>query len=580
MDTIGTIKLHTLLGQSLEDVFALSLDEMGIVYQRSESDEQDLHRADFVFSTAEHIYVFQVTNTRQPETFIKKRWRYIEQICQVKSIMGPDVICVSVVFGFLQDLQTAERIMAESIFDAVIWCQEILNSNDAEGEIEKYIVQVKRSPNVKGMAIQFNHIGSLVDRIKDLLSSVIINKNANTQSSLFWPVWEYENKTYPNRRTRLKVDDDFDISKSYLRRTFFKLACLPNNLVKQLLETASSVGNWPPELEAMADYIGIGYQRAIGSRYRLNDKEIIPTINRGYNINMHKDLINGLIKHGKYKFLIRDIQSPEHLRYSAQVTIPILEELNENKFSFLLFNTFKNPNLHGVISERVWPLDVLLSVISVSASEINRRYINIYGHLGVSNPVKNFIVRTEQALSSFKDEDRLKEFADKLAKLCISLLPEIIPDIEDIVIKMRLSRLESLFLQPYVNPTTQLFEQRISQYEWTFELSNLPSALGIVNVPGRMKKVEDLYICTRSNNKRLVKVISAYEEGVGHKSIEMSGRRRMLNFTKQGSQLVRSLMPETHFIWEGVWNSNHLKTLHLAGWDQIYDIWDLESRWK
>jgi hypothetical protein len=573
---VSTIQLHTLLGQALESLMAVALERAGLKFVRSESHHgQGSHEPDFQVRDDDGLCILQVTNTQQPETFIKKRWRYVEQIAQTKSIEGPMTPCVSVVFGNRASLQQAEHTMSDYLFDAVIWMQEAFGSAEVENKLSEMIQERGAAPDIAKLVERDSALSKWVDRAAHGISNNIVLSRKHITKRPLYSVWQREHQERTARATRVNAQLTDQPVPTFLRRTFFKLAPFSDSECETLIAACRRPARLGDEVVALANFMTIGLRPSLGAKHAVADDEIVATVGSGYDVSLHKRLSAALFNEPKYRNLLDDIRDPGRCREIVRGVHELLASRNSSGLAALMLSTFRDPSKAGVVSERVWPLDVALAALGMSASEANRRYVEKFGHLGVSNPVKNFIVRTDQALASFADKERLRVFTTNLAGVVIGSVSRQLAGVDELAAQLRARRRDSLFLQPYINPTVELFIQSVGALGWETEEVSLESALALAPVPNRMKRIESLIACTRGKQRRVVKVIAAYEEGVGHKATEMSGRRRLLGYHAQVGELVRRDLPETHFVYEGEWPLDLLKMLGLSGWERVYSIWNL-----
>ena len=116
------------LGLVLEACIAKMLSSHGYSYNNSESYENLLTRPDFiVFKGNVPIASIAVTTTSSGETWIKKRWRYIDEVAQLKSYFGPGFLTINLFYGNKDVFQTSELRVINAFFDASISAYDLVD---------------------------------------------------------------------------------------------------------------------------------------------------------------------------------------------------------------------------------------------------------------------------------------------------------------------------------------------------------------------------------------------------------------------------------------------------------------------
>lgn len=565
------------LGKVLEAIMIPMFDSSEYAYNNSDSYENLLTRPDFIlFKSGKPVASVAVTNTTSRETWIKKRWRYIDEVAQLKSYFGPSFLTINIFYGNSDVFQTSELKIIQAFFDYTIQASELVQGKELVEIVENRIINNSRdsantiAASIIGSPEWKAHSVDLLNSITDCISKGGIYAEQN----LFKLVWE---KEHPNYYQQIQAVQKGTYSRTvtYLRYMYLNSLLVSDDVVGELV---TSVKKDLPLSDAaikeckITDFTMVS---RLGKKY-IGDMKVKETVSAGFTKKIYEEISEGIFSSDTQRFLLKDIKEPKRIELMVDNTLQCINSQKDLKEA--LKNSFIDDNFAGLSHKRVWILDVIAAMIDVSIARMNRDYVERYGHVGVANPVENFISKTELVCNRFRNEIELDEFCCNLSNLLFEKISECENGKKDELINsVSNGRKEALALQPYINPLQQYLEiiLRRNGLEWTKE--PIDCMLGAIEgIPETMKKIREIYQVKIKGHEYWIKCIAGYD-GVKDKTREMAARGRLLQYSNPYADKRDVSMI---FVYDGKWSDELKQLLSLAGWKAIVPIFEFEDYLK
>lgn len=187
------------LGKVIERIIAPMLRQNGYAFTNSEEYENLLTRPDYIIlEGARPIASLAVTATSTSQAWRMKRWRYIDEIAQLKSFYGEDFLAINVLYADMSLFQESERAITDAFFDVSILAVELEHGKElmdlatatvlahSEDTVETISDRIVVSPVWKA------HMPYLVSAIGRCLE----DRGSLTGKNIFRPVWRREHPDY------------------------------------------------------------------------------------------------------------------------------------------------------------------------------------------------------------------------------------------------------------------------------------------------------------------------------------------------------------------------------------------------
>jgi hypothetical protein len=546
------IQVATLVGQAWEELVGDAIAGLPGSYERSPELGPGIIRPDYIRS--DRRAAICVTATTSTQTFIKKRWRYTNEVFQLKSLFGPDLTCVNVFAADPEILRGGGASVLELLFDASI----NLSLNDAFAAIHAELVDSfkngERAATVLAKLRRRAEVKSLITATTEELAKCVSAPSPDRV-----PLWKVVTNG-KNRQIKAVVAPTLP---TYFRRTCLRLVPLKASERGELLAAAVSRKAIKVDPATLA-LCGIETSQAIGGSFRLSDSEIIATLSNGFSmqdVTYACDAISSLAQ--AKGFPVQEITDANavsrrvrDLRCHLAKPRALAEELERQ---------FRDETL-----SRVWAIEYLTAWRGLSMLRINRDYVRDNGKIGVTNPIDNITLKTDMSSSLVRDR-RASGLWEKLGTLLLNNWTANDKSDEELVNLVRQYRLKSLLLQPYLNPTRSLFEKICDELGLTVRSASVDCLLNDLGLGGRGSRVEELYEIQIGSTTTYIKVLSGYKGGYEHKADEMGARSWLLRYRKTGEAFTRSGV-RLIFVYEGEWSQEYLDMLLASGWSDLLSL--------
>ena len=553
------IKLNTLLGNFWEKVVANSLDSLSVVYEQSPDLGAGIISPDFVCRKQKTTIFVTCTGTR--ESFIKKRWRYINELFQAKGVLGDKMFVANLVLASSGNLQDIEEKVFKGLFDLAAFGEEFADFINhymwARGELSS-------GRPVADVASEFILSANSTNFRQDLRKWLDSALKAKPKRLL--GLWAKVTK-YQGARTLKPI---IPHQPTYWRWSCLKMLPLTTSERQSVLK-----GFKGKPIKANQDRLkcaGICSTKSIGG-VRVSDHAIEASLKVFTQGQILATLDTLDVDNSSIRFPLNEVVDESSVKTAFARCKTGLVDISA-------FNSFAKAEYHSSRSERISIWEYGVALADTSLLDINKAYVKLWGKIVVANPINNVILKTEIS-KTIEQKGDIDEIIERASQIIWSRMPSAITE-KLFVEKVMDYRRRSLFLQPYLNPTQRRFESVCtSALGLAPTLTNQDGLLGDVGIKGRASRVEAIYVLKREDTLWIFKVLSGYKGGYEHKADEMASRAWLLRFRWDAKHAKAWVAPvRLVFVYEGEWDEKYLSLLHASGWDDVVHLSQIESFMK
>lgn len=563
------------LGLVLEACIVPMLERNGYRFANSESYEELLTRPDFIlYEEGKPSISLAVTATSSRDTWIKKRWRYVDEVAQLKSYYGEDFLAINVLYGSPTVFGINEMKFIDAFFDASIITEDLDGGKEFLEKAEDYVINFPNL-NTQEIAAQLEsqivwdrHCNALIIALR----SILAKRQSLTKENIYREVWKKEHPGYREYLLEIK-QRKYSTKVSYLRYSILNGLLIGPDNMDILIRSIKQDKPVSEELYSLcSEKTDFTFSNRLGKKY-VNDEKLKRTVESGLTGEICRELEKNIFTNDTQRFLLDDIQDEQRLESMVNAVWPIL--FDQRRLSEALSQSFLSNEYMGIKHARVWPIDIIVSYLDISIIQLNRRYVARY-RPSVTSVVVNFVSKIAIAQSQFADRNVLTQFCNELASVIYEEVTAVRnkPTKQELTSKLRAYKIHSLSLQPYINPLQRYLEMVLENNGWSYSKDAIPCLLGAIpDIPGTMKTIKEVYQIKKRNTTVWIKCIAGYD-GVKDKTREMAARGHLLKYETPSSpkRTVKMI-----FAYDGKWSTDLKQLLALSGWDEIISIFDLEK---
>jgi len=548
---MNEIQLNTLLGNFWEQVVAKELTALRVKPECSPSLGAGIISPDFV--CRKQKTTFFVTCTGSSQSFIKKRWRYINELFQAKAVLGGDMLVANLVLATDSNLQEFEQIVFKKLFDLAAFGNEFPDFDKhylwARSELSSGVDVSTLSKDFRKRASAKHFRTGLRDWLKNALV---------TKPTKLAGLWAEVARYQAGRILTPIVPND---------STYWRWACLKLLPLTDAERKAVIVGMSGKTIKADAHrlkYAGVETKHTIAG-LRVADPELQATL-KGFTGSQLLETLQVLdADNASIRFPIQEVVDEYVVKGVYAHYKPAF--VTQASFVSMAQTEFKDAKADRI---RVWEYAVALA--NTSLLDINKDYVKKWGGIIVANPINNIILKTDIGLAIAKVAN-IDDVIRKASGILWNRLPAKVTE-SLFVGRVMDYRKRSLFLQPYLNPTQRRFEAVCKDVlKVNPEVTSFDGLLGDIGIKGRASRVEAIYVLKFKRVRWIFKVLSGYKGGYEHKADEMASRAWLLRFridAKTGKAFAAPV--RLAFVYEGEWDEKYLSLLHASGWDEIIHL--------
>jgi len=128
-DSINNISHKTTIGYCLQSLAELTLKKQNIEFD-SNVKYYDCYIAPDIFIGSPPEFSIHVTCSQGDDSLTMKKWRYVAEITQIRSVYSGDCHTINLMFGPTDDLMEGDRKLLKGLFDSTIFVENIENGTD------------------------------------------------------------------------------------------------------------------------------------------------------------------------------------------------------------------------------------------------------------------------------------------------------------------------------------------------------------------------------------------------------------------------------------------------------------------
>jgi hypothetical protein len=530
-------------------------------------------KPDIVIPDKDPKYSIHVTATGTDASFRMKKWRYIDEIFQMRSIWKDQFCSINVLFGPVAGYQVGDRKLMSCLFDEEIVTDTLLNGVFA---YQAALQAIKDAPHLKvadlvGNLIKVKQISEFIKSLGDSIKSIISMNNKSKVSRRT----ANELSSYLSKREALLKRSPPLVKSAYWKRSLLRLLAIRPDFCKPIfdLTTGEKLQRDLPigfVTEAMRAKL-ISLRDGVGGNvYVSTIDEVGISVQDGLDINLLNQLRASVHSDPRRKYELEDLWDGGSRARDAIDEVRLAFIAGIKPLEQLIALSIRHGGSTTIPHHRAHVIDVLTSAVGISQNLLNELYQG--PSLGITDPVRNMVPRTELAMLALKvgklDPDEVAQFV--LAPL-LKMLNEVNWDDSEKLIERYLSlRAYNLTKGGSVDPLEAYVQSALSAAGWTVEKPAIVSKHPLV---GSIKTV--FSAVGKKDNKQIVLKCLFGDTGADHKAEEMEARIRLVKLTAE-----KDVEIHTVFVADGKWNNNNIQSLVLGGWDHVIGVSHLDGLLK
>lgn len=560
------------LGFVLEACMVPMLEMAGYSFDNSESYSELLTRPDFiVFENGQPIFSLAVTATSSRDTWIKKRWRYVDEVAQLKSYYGEDFLTINVLYSNPAVFGKSELNFINAFFDKSIITEDLELGKEYFEYVEQYVIDNDKL-SVESLTSHVLSTKLWEKQAKILLAElkrIVLEKRELTRANLYRNIWKKEHPGYIARMQEVK-ERTYSCKETYLRYSVLNGLLIGVDNMRILIDSVKNNKPVPIEVVEKCKITEFKFVKKIGG-YFVDDEKLLLTVKEGFSAEVYAKVEKTIFTNESQIYLLKDIQDKDRLQFMVDNVIPVIGERDE--LETLLVETFSKDNYRGFLHTRVWPIDVIVTYLNISIIQLNKMYVARYNP-SVTSAVVNYVSKIDIAKSMLATNNEVKKFSHELTDVIIEEVKNGLGTENEMVSRLLSYKIHSLFLQPYINPVQRYVEMILEDNGCSYSKDSLTCMLGAINnIPAGMKKIKEVYQVKKGTREVWIKCIAGYD-GVKDKTREMAARGHLLKYESPNGEKRNIKMV---FVYDGKWNIELQQLLALSGWNEIVPIFHLDE---
>jgi hypothetical protein len=502
-----------------------------------------------------------VTCTGADNSFQMKRWRYVDEVLQMRSVYGSTFVAVNVMFGPISAYRKQDRQLVHRLFDDEVIVETLPGGEPLFLQVVEACASGKKSQDITGQLLKDKKISRIVDSIAADLSSKLkagaTSKISKTESQPLVSYLKSRKKDVGGQATLP--------SQAFWKLSFLRFLAVPSDhwpailSLKGRLTKASSLS---PELLFNAKRAKlIVEKKGLLPKVGLS-REIEVTIDAGLTLPLLKDLEGRVESDPRRRNELFDLWDGG-IRAGDAVK-EFLEAKNAGKTELLKLveHSLVRGGSPKVDHHRAHVLDVINVLLGWSQNRMQNGYRG--PGIGVKNPIPNLIPRTEIAMQALAKDNTLgPNIASAIVEQTWSLI-DILPSIDTggLANRYLLYRVYCLTKGSSIDPLDVFVDETCTANGWTLVDSGVQCIHPIV---GKTKTV--FTAAAIKGSKRLLVKCLFGDTGADHKAEEMEARMRIIRTCNNPWKNAHSI-----FVADGKWSQGHVTALRLGGWDDVVSV--------
>jgi hypothetical protein len=561
---------RTSLGYVLQYLVEDGLNLHGIKFESNCDYYKSFIKPDVLIPGNPPKYSVHVTATGADNSFQMKKWRYVDEVLQMRSVWEDDFLSINVLFGPTNGYRDGDITLLKSLFDREVVVEklndgivifemaiEALSGNDS-GKKSREIAD-----DLMTKAVVRTVVGEIGKAIKKIVSSGATT-DAPKDSCARLSGFLHEREKY------IKKAPPIIAGKAFWKRTLLRFLAVTPDYWPQLFKLATGEVNLTKldarlVREASRAKLTTIREGATGIKFVALSAEASITIKAGLSLDLVESVGKSVYADPRRRFELLDLWDDGVRAKQA------IEEVAEAHFQGAADLTkLLDRSIHGGGSElvphhRAHVIDVILAAIDFSQNQLQARYSG--PEVGVKNPIPNMVPRTDiatQAIATGKIDTKI------VAQSIVESVETEINAVDwtatqDLVRRYLALRVYNLTKGSSIDPLEEYVAAILQQADWTISKPKIVTKHPMV---GKLTTVFSV-VAVKGNHRLILKCLFG-DTGADHKAEEMEARMRMVRVEPTAD------FSNTHtvFVADGKWSSNNITSLVLGGWDHVVSVAD------
>jgi hypothetical protein len=555
----------TSLGYVLQLLVELALKEANIKFVPNYKYHSSFIKPDVLIPSDPPSQSVHVTATGGDDSFRMKRWRYVDEILQMRSVWKNTFVAINVMFGPLNVYQARDRELLKNLFDYEISVHGLINGEityqNAIQAVKQYGKVKTSSQIVKILAEQDKTISTIQSLAGELKIAISTAKVTNAPFDNLNELSDY----LQTRKTLLSKMDLSEYQEAFWKRSIlFFLATTPllwgeaiNIKDKSVLEKTLTPRLVTEGLRAklLKKYSGIA------SKITLKP-DVQKTLEAGLTKEFLDEVRKDVENNPRRKYELEDlwdtgIRASKAIKEVRRAIYKGKESINK-----LVLYSITNGGSKEIDHHRSHVIDVLISAVGWSQNYLQEKYSG--PSIGVTDPIRNIIPRTEIAQQALKKSQALiPSITSGIVDAIWDELEKVDWNNEDELIQKYLNyRVYCLIKGSSIDPLKDFICDSIIQEGWTICSPNISCSHPLIGIT----KTQFTGVASKGEKRLLVKCLFG-DTGSDHKAEEMEARMRII---RTCPNLWKNSI--TVFVTDGKWSTDHRQALFLGGWDHLVAV--------
>ena len=559
---------RTSLGYVLQHLVEDGLKLHGIKFDSNCDYYKSFIKPDVLIPGNPPQYSIHVTATGADNSFQMKKWRYVDEVLQMRSVWEDNFLSINVLFGPTIGYRDGDIALLKSLFDREV-VVETLNGGSAVFEMAIEALggndSGKKSREIADDLMNNVVVRTVVGLIGKAVKKIVASgatTNALKDSCTGLSGFLHEREKY------IKKAPPIIAGKAFWKRTLLRFLAVTPDYWPQLFKLTTGEVNLTKldarlVREASRAKLTTIREGATGIQFVALSEEASITIKAGLTLDLVESVGKSVYADPRRRLELLDLWD-DGVR--ARLAVEEVAEALSSGHTHL--TKLLSQSIHGGGSDliphhRAHVIDVILAAIDFSQNQLQARYSG--PEVGVKNPIPNMVPRTDiatQAIAAGKIDTKM------VARSIVESVETEINAVDwtatqDLAGRYLALRIYNLTKGSSINPLEEYVAAILQQAGWTLAEPKIVTKHPMV---GKLTTVFSV-VAMKGNHRLILKCLFG-DTGADHKAEEMEARMRMVRVEPNAD------FSNTHtiFIADGKWSANNITSLVLGGWDHVVSV--------
>ena len=560
---------RTSLGLVLQYLVEDALSDVGIAFKGNVNYYPSFIKPDVFIPGEKPKLSVHVTATGADDSFQMKRWRYIDEIMQMRSVFGSKFASVNLMFGPFEHFRESDKAVIGALFDYSLFVNRIPHGQAAFELCSHAVMQSTGAKKSREIATELSSNKTVARVMAKVGRELQLLVNQGAVSRIDPKVAKGLVDFLKDREKYLAANPPVMSGQAFWKRSLLRFLAVSPKYWSEIFNLGSketSVNKLSSELLTQAvnaDLITV--REGTGSqRFASLTKEIGLTIRAGLSLEMINSVGNLAARDPRRKFELQDLWDGGGRAKAAVSEFSKALQDGETATVQLLTHSIEHGGSPNQRHHRAHIIDVALSALGLSQNRLQTLYRG--PNFGVKNLIQNIVPRTLLCTEAILKKKIDSTDVAKAIYAAIEPNLSIIQAANSIELEYRYvaARRYNLTKGSSIDPLEDYVGSLLQTNGWTIKPPGLTRSHDLV---GRVK-TQFSFVAIRNGKTIVLKTLFG-DSGADHKAEEMEARMRMVRLSTEADQ-VSSLV--TVFVADGKWSSTNIKCLVLGGWDHIVTV--------